>query len=532
MALASENGMEREQSSNRRIAKNTLALYVRMFLTMVVGLYTSRVVLATLGVEDYGVYGVVGGITSMLGFLNASMSGATSRFLTFELGRGDKKRLENTFSSAMIVHMGIAAVVLVLAETVGLWFLCHKLVIPPERMTAAHWVYQLSILSSMLTITQVPYNATIIAHENMNVYAYVEILNSVLKLLIVYLLTIGDFDKLILYAVLMLAVSVMVMMTYRIYCVRHYSESHFHWVWDKAFLTPLLSFSGWNIYAAMCFLGRQQGTNFILNFFGGAVLNAAASLAATADGIITGFAYNVVTAFRPQIIKQYAVGDKRNVEFLLGLALKVSLFLFAVFALPLATNAEMIIRLWLGSVPGHTVAFLRIILLSSAFQVINTVFLVVIQATGYIKSNSKITGTISILNLLPLYLLLRFGIGVDIAYYIVISANMLISVANYYCIRKTVPEIVLMPMYLQAIFFIIIECVIAYVLNLTCLSSFKYSNFVIVFFVNLFIALGFMFASANEQQRNAIFNARYKILVPLLKLKQGIESQIFKRNQK
>ena len=294
MALASENGMEREQSSNRRIAKNTLALYVRMFLTMVVGLYTSRVVLATLGVEDYGVYGVVGGITSMLGFLNASMSGATSRFLTFELGRGDKKRLENTFSSAMIVHMGIAAVVLVLAETVGLWFLCHKLVIPPERMTAAHWVYQLSILSSMLAITQVPYNATIIAHENMNVYAYVEILNSVLKLLIVYLLTIGDFDKLILYAVLMLAVSVTVMMTYRIYCVRHYSESHFHWVWDKTHLKPLLSFFGWNIYGNFGSIASSQGINFVINAFLGVAVNAAVSIATTVSGIVNMFASNEI----------------------------------------------------------------------------------------------------------------------------------------------------------------------------------------------------------------------------------------------
>ncbi|MDY4779993.1 MAG: polysaccharide biosynthesis protein, partial [Sodaliphilus sp.] len=217
--------MQDTTSNNKRIAKNTIMLYIRMFISMVVGLYTSRVVLATLGVEDYGIYGVVGGVVGMMGFLNASMSGATSRFLTFELGKGDKERLAKTFSSALIVHIIIAIVVLILAETIGLWFLCNKLNIPADRMEAAHWVYQFSIFGAMLGITQVPYNASIIAHEKMDVYAYMEILNVTLKLLIVYLLTIGHFDKLKLYAVLTFAVSLIIMMIYRIYCLRHFKES-------------------------------------------------------------------------------------------------------------------------------------------------------------------------------------------------------------------------------------------------------------------------------------------------------------------
>lgn len=252
-----------------------------MFLTMVVGLYTSRVVLQTLGVEDYGIYGVIGGIVAMMGFLNASMSGATSRFLTFELGRGDKERLANTFSSALIVHIIIAAIVFVVAETVGLWFLCNKLVIPENRMVAAHWVYQLSILSSMLSITQVPYNSSIIAHEKMDVYAYVEILNVTLKLLIVYLLVIGNFDKLILYAILMFTVSVIIMVVYRIYCLRRFEECKFRLFLDKDYLKPLLSFSGWDLYGNMAFSVRQQGANFLLNMFYGVVLNAAYNIATT-----------------------------------------------------------------------------------------------------------------------------------------------------------------------------------------------------------------------------------------------------------
>ena len=432
---------EKEQSSNRRIAKNTLALYVRMFLTMIVGLYTSRVVLATLGVEDYGVYGVVGGITSMLGFLNASMSGATSRFLTFELGRGDKKRLEKTFSSAMIVHMGIAAVVLVLAETVGLWFLCHKLVIPPERMTAAHWVYQLSILSSMLAITQVPYNATIIAHENMNVYAYVEILNSVLKLLIVYLLTIGDFDKLILYAVLMLAVSVTVMMTYRIYCVRHYSESHFHWVWDKAFLAPLLSFSGWNIYGNFGSIASSQGINFVVNAFLGVVVNAAVGIATTVSGVVNMFASNAMMAFRPPITKLYAKGDVLEMQRLTRLAFKIISFLYLVVAIPVFLECEFILSVWLVKVPQYAVVLCQTILISIFFEILRYIVIINIHASGNVRFVSAASGTLLSLTPIVLYMLFLCGYSVKYTYLLLTLTNVFLLVINLGILKHNIPTV-------------------------------------------------------------------------------------------
>ena len=323
-----------QASSNRRIAKNTVALYLRMFLTMIVGFYTSRVVLNTLGVQDYGIYGVVGGVIAMMGFLNAAMAGATSRFLTFELGRGDSARLARTFSSALIIHMGIALVVMVLGETVGLWFLCNKLVIPPSRMEAAHWVYQLSIMSSMIGITQAPYDASIISHEKMNVYAYVEILNSLLKLAIVYLLVLGHFDKLKLYAVLTLAVSVTIMMIYRVYCLRHFKETRFHWVWDKAILKPMLSFSGWDLYGNACVTARQQGINFLINMFFGVTLNAASSIATTVNGMVQGLVFNVITAFRPQIIKRYAQKKIDEMQDLMEKAIEITIILFGILFVP------------------------------------------------------------------------------------------------------------------------------------------------------------------------------------------------------
>ena len=431
-------------SSNKRIAKNTLALYVRMFLTMIVGLYTSRVVLATLGVEDYGVYGVVGGIVSMLGFLNASMSGATSRFLTFELGRGDKDRLGKTFSSALVVHVGIALVVLVLAETVGLWFLCNKLVIPAGRMGAAMWVYQLSIASAMLGFTQVPYNATIIAHENMDVYAYVEILNSVLKLGIVYLLTIGNFDKLILYAVLMFAVSVVVMMTYRVYCLRHYAESHFHWICDKTYLRPLLSFSGWDLYGNMSVLARQQGINFLINMFFGVVYNAASSIATMVNGVVTAFAFNIIQASRPTIIKEYASGDMAGMERVVCNASKYTVLLFGCMLTPLVLELPYLMELWLGTVPDKAVAFCRLLLVASLFGLFNSVLTTCIHATGRIVRLSFITGSLFIGCVPVIYVLFRAGLGIDWAYVVYLLGVVAILVSDMAILKLQVRELSLL----------------------------------------------------------------------------------------
>lgn len=422
--------MQDTTSSNKRIAKNTIMLYIRMFISMVVGLYTSRVVLATLGVEDYGIYGVVGGVVAMMGFLNASMSGATSRFLTFELGRGDKDRLAKTFSSALIVHIAIAIIVFILAETVGLWFLCNKLNIPEGRMEAAHWVYQFSILATMLSITQVPYNATIIAHEKMDVYAYMEILNVTLKLLIVYLLTIGDFDKLKLYAVLTFAVSLIIMMIYRIYCLRHFKESRFHWVWDKTYLTPLLSFSGWDLYGNLAWTARQQGANFILNTFFGVVLNAANGIASIVQGSVLQFSSNVLLAFKPQIIKKYAQKDYEGMNQLLCVGTKASVILLLFVTIPCLLKTEYILQLWLNTVPKGAVFITKALLFNNLITCINLIVVIGVHATGKMKLTGAINGTLLLSCLPVMYLLLKIGLGYESCYYLFIIA----TIVNFGCI--------------------------------------------------------------------------------------------------
>ena len=437
--------MSDQISNNQRIAKNTMMLYIRMLLSMVVSLYTSRVVLEVLGVEDYGIYGVVGGVVAMFSFLNSSMAGATSRFLTFEIGRGDEQRLKDTFSSALIIHIGIALVVFILAETLGMWFLCNKLVIPEGRMVAAHWVYQCSIISTMLSITQVPYNASIIAHERMGVYAYIEILNVTLKLLIVYLLTIGHFDKLKMYAVLVLSVSVIVMMIYRIYCMRNFHESHFRFVWKREILKPMLSFTGWDFYGNMCVTVRQQGMNFLINNFFSVVANASSSIATTINGIVGGFASNIITAFHPRIIKSYSQQNWDEMQGMTNNAIKFSTLFLVMLSIPILFETSFVINLWLGQVPEYVVSFIRLILIANCVAMINSVIAIGIHATGEIKLISFLTGTLFLLAVPLSYLFLKFGCRAESVYVISLFSNISIVSLNLWILKRQVNEIRILP---------------------------------------------------------------------------------------
>ena len=425
-------------SSNRRIAKNTLMLYVRMLFGMLVALYTSRVVLNTLGVEDYGIYGVVGGVVSMFSFLNASMSGATSRFLTFEMGKGDFQRLKETFSSALMIHIGIALLVLLLAETVGLWFLNHKLVIPEERMSAAQWVYQLSILSMVVGVTQVPYNASIIAHEKMDVYAYVEILNVTLKLLIVYLLTVGAFDKLIFYAVLVFVVSVIVAFTYRIYCLRKFEECHFHWLWKPEILKPMMSFSGWDLYVNFCLTGRNQGVNILLNLFFGPLVNAAVSIGTSVQGVLSGFGENVLVALKPQIIKRYAKKDYIGMQKMISLSSSIASLCMGCVMIPVMLESKYIITLWLGECPSYCDTICNFCLLFSLIYFLFRPIVFALHAVGNIKYMGFLDGTIYLLVLPISVLYFKWGYEiVEIPFILnILFIIIAYSVVNVYLLKS------------------------------------------------------------------------------------------------
>lgn len=417
-----------------------------MLFSMAIGLYTSRVVLQVLGVEDFGVYNVVGGVVGMLSFLNTTMSGATSRFLTYELGRGDENRLSITFNSALIVHIAIAIIVLIIAETVGLWFVYNKIVIPEGRMTAALWVYQFSILSAMIGITQVPYNACVIAHEKLDVYAYVEIVNTFLKLLIVYLLLVIAYDKLIVYGALILIISTSIALFYRFYCLCHFKESHFQLQTDKVIVKDILSFSGYNLFGNFGSIFNRQCTTILINNFFGVVFNAACGVATAVANMIVSFANNVITAFRPPITKAYARGDFSEVSGLTIMALKLALFILCLIAIPAFIEMDVLYSLWLTEVPKGAVMFTRLIIIGILFEIIRYIMTIDVHATGKVKYVSLYNGLLMTLNPITIYVVYKMFHHVYLAFVCEIATQIILSLivillAKRYINRLSVREI-------------------------------------------------------------------------------------------
>lgn len=433
--------MSETSSNNKRIAKNTLMLYVRMIINMAVSLYTSRVVLEVLGVEDFGVYNVVGGVVGMLGFLNATMSGATSRFLTYELGKGDKERLSLTFNSALIVHIAIALIVFLIAETLGLWFVYNKIVIPDGRMTAAFWVYQFSILSAMISITQVPYNASIIAHERLDVYAYVEIVHTFLKLLIVYLLLIIAYDKLIIYAGLVLIVTAGIAIFYRIYCLRNFEESHFQLQTNRGIIKEILSFSGYNVFGNFGFVANSQGRNIIINNFFGVVFNAASGIAFTVANTVTTFANNVTTVFRPPIIKAYAQNNYEEMKRYVVMAINLSNYIIAIISIPSIIEMDTLLNLWLVEVPPGASIFAQLIIVSLLFQFSRHIMTICIHAKGRVKDISIINGLLMTLSPIFLYICYLLFPCVVIAFILNLVLELILLIISIFFVNRYIPYI-------------------------------------------------------------------------------------------
>lgn len=396
-------------SNNKTIAKNTVFLYFRMLFTMLVSLYTSRVVLQVLGVDDYGIYQTVGGLVAMLSFLNGALSTGSSRFLTFELGRKDSDRLKRTFSTTLLMHIVLALLLVLIAETVGLWFVYNKLVIAPERMSAAIFAYHLSILTALVTITQVPYTASIISHERMGIYAYMSIVEVSLKLGIVYLLTVTSWDKLQMYAVLLCLVQISIALFYRCYCVRNFSETRFRWQIDRTIAKEVLSYSGWNLWANTSIALNQQGTIVLLNMFFSPAVVAARAVANQVNMAANQFVQNFRTAANPQIVKRYASGDLEGSKKLLLESTKYSYYLMLLLSLPICLVAQPLLELWLHEVPEYTAVFLQLAIVTSLFQVFDTSFYTALYAKGQIRENALISPTLGFLAFPIVYVMFRYG---------------------------------------------------------------------------------------------------------------------------
>lgn len=396
-------------SSNKRIAKNTLLLYFRMGITMIVSLFTSRVVLNTLGVEDYGVYNVVGGVVAMFGFINAAMSSATSRYITFALGKGDEGELHKVFCTSVNIHIGIALTILLLAETIGLWYMNTKMVIPPGRESAAMWVYQLSVVATMMMIVSVPYNSCIIAHERMSAFAYMSILDVTLKLLVVYLLVVSPMDKLVFYSTLMLAVYFIDWFIYIRYCISKFGEARYRFIWDYKLTKEMTSFAGWSMFGNLSAVAFTTGLNLLLNLFFGPVVNAARAVAVQVQNAIQQFVGNFQMALNPQITKTYAQGEMTVMHQLMFRSARFSFFLLFFLSLPVLFETEYILTIWLKTVPDNTVIFTRIIICTSLIYTLANPLIVANQATGKVRKYQAVCGSI-LLTILPIsYILLRNG---------------------------------------------------------------------------------------------------------------------------
>lgn len=400
--------MSYNSENANRIAKNAIFLYIRTFIILIIGLYTSRLILNIIGIEDYGIYNVVGGVVMMLSVINMSLSNASSRFITIAIGSKDKERLRQTFNSVVTIHFIFAGVLLLFAETFVLWFVEYKLNIPDVRKNAAFWVFQGAVVSSLIMILSVPFNALIIAYERMNVFAYISIVEAILKLLIIYVVDLLDMDKLISYAVFLVVVQVFMRLMYTFYCRKHFVESKYRLSWNTELSKEIFSFAGWTLNGNIAVVGYTQGLNVLLNIYFGPAVNAARGISVQVQSAMKNFYQNFQTAINPQIIKSYSQKDFKYMHELILTSSRISFYLMLIISLPIMVSVEYILDLWLSIVPDYTIQFVRIMILVTLINTLSNPIIVSIHATGNIKKFQMIEGSL-LLSIVPVsYLLLKY----------------------------------------------------------------------------------------------------------------------------
>lgn len=494
-------------NNNKRIAKNTLLLYIRMFVTMLISLYTSRVILKTLGVEDFGIYNVVGGVVSMLGFITGSMTGASSRFITYNIGKNDISLIKSTFANILYIHLLLMALILILSETVGLWLVVEKLQIPDNRMNAAMFVFQISVISALLSIFLSPYNAMIVAHERMAVFAYISICDVILKLLIVFLLSVIPFDRLITYSFLFLLIQLIDFLIYYIYCRRNFKNSLAPPKKNDSMYNEIIKFAGWTLTGNLAVIGYTQGLNILLNIFFGPSINAARGIAVQVQNVCRNFTYNFQMAINPQITKSYASHDMSYMHFLIAKSSKFSLFIMLLVTLPICLETKYILQLWLGEVPEHTVFFLRLVLGYSILYTLQNPVVHAINAVGKLKV-FQIVESSMLLTIVPFaYISLKYyNVSPEFVFIIHLIVEVFTQIARLYIV---LPQISMPFSYyykevLCPLFLFIVVGLIAPIVTKVSMSSDIYS-FILVSLVSLTsVSLSFYIFGCNRKERQII----------------------------
>ena len=483
-------------------------LYVRMLFQMVISLYTSRVVLNALGVEDYGIYNVVGGFVLMFNILSGSLNSAISRFITFELGTGNKDRLKKIFSSSVTIQLILAFVIIIIAETAGLWFLNYKMVIPAERMIAANWCFQLSILTFTINLISVPYNAAIIAHEKMSAFAYISILDATFKLIIAWSILISPIDRLVFYAALLALLAVFIRMLYGLYCKKHFEECEFHLSYNHSLMKQMFSFAGWNFLGACSFQLMTLGVNLLSNIYFGVIVNAARGIATQVEHAVTIFANNFTTAINPQITKSYASNQKGYMFSLMFSGAKLSFFLLLYLAIPLLFETGLILELWLKHTPDVTISFVRLTVIVCMVTVLSNTMITAMLATGNIKKYQIIVGGLGMLVFPIVWLLFYLGYPPESAYFVIIVVDVVQLLVRIVLMREMIGmpiaafvRDVLFRVVLTSIIVFVVPLVICQILD-ECIIRF----FIVLIASFIINSLAIMFVGLNLTERQFVYN--------------------------
>lgn len=422
--------------NNKRIAKNTLFLYLRMFVIMLTALFTSRIVLDVLGAADYGLNNVIGGVVVLFSFLNAALLSATQRYINFYLGKQDYKQTNIVFCMSMNTYLLLSILVVILGETIGMWFVNTQLNIPQDRVYAAQWVYQFTLLQFVINLLRVPYNASIIAYERMNFYAYISLIEVIIKLLVVYLLYITSYDKLIFYSFLYTIIPLSITVIYKWYCNRNFETTKYRVIWDKVAFKEMFCFSGWSLFGSLANLAAHQGLNILINIFYGVTVNAAAGIANQISTNVYQFISNFQTAFQPQIIKTYAAKELEHFNKLIFQTSKFSYFMVLVLVLPILFTIDGILDIWLKDVPEYTAIFCRLILVYFSIEAITAPLWMSVQATGKIRNYQILMASLIFLNFPIAYIVLKLGLPVYSIWIVRIMVNLVVMIARCIYMKK------------------------------------------------------------------------------------------------
>lgn len=505
--------------NNKRIAKNTLMLYIRTLFVMVISLYTSRVVLQVLGVEDYGVYQVVGGLVAMFSVISSSLSSAISRFITFEIGRGDMERLKRIFSTSIIIQLCLCVIVALAVEIGGLWFMHTEMQIPVGRLDAAEWVLHCSVLTFCINLLSIPYNACIIAHEHMKAFAYVSVVEAMLKLVILFLIIHSPIDRLVTYAILLTLVAVLIRLAYTVYCHKHFEETKTKLIFDKSIFKEMSGFSGWSFFNNTSFILNNQGVSMLMNVFFGVTVNAARGIAIQVESAVLQFVNNFTTALNPQITKSYANGDLDNMYKLVCRGAKFSFFSMLILSLPIILEANQILSIWLTKVPEHTVIFVQLSMIMGMCDCIGATGYTACMATGKLKRYSLTLTPLIVLEFPLSWLLFYYGASVESSYYLYILIKLLVLFVRMYLMQSMIGLNCLM--YIKGVFLPIVLTTLFSIILPISIIIFMDENifrfFILLAVSTISVIVSVLFLGMTRIERNIIIQKSSNLFSKIIK---------------